>query len=147
MYDPLKVFLVEDEVLLQMQLDLYLQDAGHRVVGYASSAQEASKRISETEVDLAFVDIHLTDGPTGLHVGRELATRKIPFVFVTANARRIPDDFCGAIGVIGKPYSQSGIGEAINFLLSAIRCPPPPPPVPPSLVLATNIKEEWNLSP
>ena len=92
--DPqLRVFVVEDEALLQMQLEIFLEEAGHLLVGSATSLAEAIAHAEAAMPDLALVDIHLADGPTGVAVGRALADRGIPVVFMTANARRIPGRF------------------------------------------------------
>ena len=35
---------------------------------------------------------------------------------MTANAKRIPEDFVGACGVIAKPYTERGVRNAIRFV-------------------------------
>ncbi len=126
MSEPLRVLIVEDEALLLMQLEMILEDAGHIVVGTAMSASEAIKVAEKTRPDLAFVDVHLLDGPTGLTVAQHLrSVDDTLVVFLTANAKRIPDDYAGAAGVIAKPYSQAGITAAIAFIHECIRQPPP----------------------
>ena len=44
---------------------------------------------------------------------------------MTANAKKVPDDFVGAMGIIAKPYSQSGIAASIRYLEESVRRPPP----------------------
>jgi CheY-like chemotaxis protein len=145
MEPQLRVFVVEDEALLQMQLEIFLEEAGHLLVGSATALAEAIAHAEAAMPDLALVDIHLADGPTGVAVGRALADRGIPVVFMTANARRIPDDFSGAIGIISKPYTQAGVIEALRFLVGAVKNPPPEQLPPPSLVLAPALAERWHL--
>ncbi|MBZ9937769.1 response regulator [Mesorhizobium sp. BR1-1-16] len=142
----LRVFVVEDEVLLQMQLEVFLDEAGHLMVGSATTMHEAITRAPTAGADLALVDIHLADGPTGVEVGRALADMGLPVVFMTANARRIPADFSGAIGIISKPYSQTGVAEALKFLVSAVKHPPPEAPLPPCLTLAPALAERWRVN-
>jgi DNA-binding response OmpR family regulator len=144
--DRLRVFIVEDEVLLQMQLEMYLEEAGHGVAGVAVSSREALRTAMGSEADIALVDIHLADGPTGVRVGRELADQGLPVVFLTANAARLPEDFSGAIGVIGKPYTQAAIAETLDFLVAAVLNPPPAKPVPDALTLAPSVSAKWRLA-
>ncbi len=126
MSDPLRVLIVEDEALLLMQLEMTLEDEGHIIVGTAMSSAEAINVAEQTRPDLAFVDIHLLDGPTGLTVAQHLRAKgETLVVFVTANAKRVPDDYVGAAGLIAKPYSQNGIVSAIKYLHQCIRRPPP----------------------
>jgi len=142
--EALRVLVVEDEALLAMHLEDFLEEEGHTVVGSAVSSREALELAAATEPDLALVDIHLVDGPTGLEVGRYIAqSLGVAVVFMTANAKRIPDDFVGAIGVVAKPYTNHGLSAALRFLIQAIRSPPPPMPEPTSLKLAPTFGEQW----
>lgn len=140
----LRVLVIEDEALLVMQLESFLEESGHTVVGSAVSSSEAFKMGKETGANLALVDVHLTDGPTGVEVGQYLAqSLGMAVVFMTANPRRIPNDFVGAIGVIAKPYTTHGLSSALRFLINAVHRPPPPMPGPASLQLAPAFKERW----
>ena len=113
----LRILVVEDEVLIALELECLLDDLGHVTVGIAGSSAEAIALGRSAEPDVAFVDIHLVDGPTGVEVARALASDpRITVVFMTANAKRIPDDFAGAIGVIAKPYSESVVASILDWV-------------------------------
>jgi DNA-binding response OmpR family regulator len=140
----LRVLIVEDEVLLAMELEMALTDAGHEVVGHAMTCDDALGLARERKPDVAFVDIHLLDGPTGVIACekiREQTTASV--IFLSANAARIPPDFAGAVGVIGKPYSMAGIHSAIDYLWEGIADPPPRKERPASLTLAPAFAEQW----
>lgn len=139
----LSFLIVEDEVLLQMQLSFMLEDAGHVIAASASSLSEALDAIERAQIDIALVDIHLADGPTGLDVGRKLAEAGIPYLFLTANTARIPADFAGGWGVIGKPYSQAAMMDALKFLEVAVLGPPPQLPPPAGIQLSPNAERLW----
>ena len=142
---PLRVLIVEDEAPLAMQLEAFLTDAGHEVVGWATSSSEAMEMYQRTRPDLAFIDLHLADGNTGLDVAREIrASDHSMVVFITANVSMVPEDFAGAIGVIGKPYSLQGIGSALKYLHEGIVAPPPEGVLPRSLTLAPDYRERWS---
>jgi two-component system, response regulator PdtaR len=114
---PLRILIVEDELLIALELESLLQDMGHDVVGIASSSGRAFAMAAELEPDLAFVDIHLSDGPTGIDVARRLTGgHDVTVLFMTANAKRIPEDFAGARGVIAKPYTERGVREALSYV-------------------------------
>ena len=137
---PLRVMIVEDEMLLAMQLAAQVGDAGHEVVGVASAVTEALDLAEKRKPDLAFVDIELADGPTGVDlVGRLVQASPTVVVFVTGNAKRIPSDFAGAAGVLAKPYTRVALREAIAFFSRAIG-PGAPPPPPPGLTLSPNVR-------
>lgn len=116
----MKIMIVEDEALLALELELEVESAGHVVVGTAASRKAAIDIIDASVPEFAFVDVHLSDGPSGIDIGRRLAERKIPFVFVTGNVKRIPDDFVGALGAIEKPYTMNGLQNALTYIAETI---------------------------
>ncbi|HEX2552467.1 MAG TPA: response regulator [Microvirga sp.] len=119
MDSSLQILIVEDEILIALELESLLQDSGHSVVGIAASSEEALALGAECRPDLAFVDIHLADGPTGVEVARSLAREHgIMVLFMTANAKRIPDDFTDAHGVISKPYTERGVQQALDYVIA-----------------------------
>jgi two-component system, response regulator PdtaR len=114
---PLRILIVEDEILIGLELESLLQDFGHEVVGIAASSDDALTLGRDLNPDLAFVDIHLADGPTGVDVARHLsAQHQVTVIFMTANSKRIPEDFAGARGVIAKPYTERGVREALAYV-------------------------------
>jgi len=67
-----RILIIEDEALVAMELRFVLEDLGHEVVGTVADAASARAIAREEDIDLALVDIHLSDGPTGIELGREL---------------------------------------------------------------------------
>lgn len=141
---PLRVLIVEDEALLAMELESIVEDAGHSVVGWATSSAEAMKLVDQTQADVAFVDMHLTDGATGLDVAAYIRdSRSAMVVFLTANPKRIGDDFAGAVGVIGKPYTVNGLMAALRYIQEGVRTPPPVSERPSGFTLSPQYRSEW----
>ncbi len=137
MDDPLRVLIVEDEALLMMQLETTIEDEGHDIVGTAMTSGEAIELARLVEPDIAFVDLQLLDGPTGIYVARFLrSSEKTIVVFITANANRVPGDYEGAAGIVSKPFSQAGITATVRYLAECVRRPPPDLPVPVELRVA-----------
>lgn len=145
--EPLKVLIVEDEALLAMELESLVEDSGHSVVGWATSSSQARALIDTTDADIAFVDVHLTDGPTGVDVAQYAAEkRKSMVVFMTANPKRIPENFAGAIGVIAKPYTMNGLTAALRYLQEGVRRPPPVSARPVGFTLSPDFALTWGPS-
>ena len=127
----LRILVVEDEALIALELEFLLDDLGYVTVGVAASSAEAIALGRATAPDVALVDVHLVDGPTGVDVARALsADPRTTVVFMTANAKRIPDDFAGAFGVIAKPYSERAVASTLDYVAGcrAGRVPAPPCP-------------------
>ena len=143
---PLRVLIVEDEVLVANELEYVIQSSGAEPVGHAMTAEEAIKLARETLPDLALVDVHLADGPTGIDAAREMTEHCGAVVlFITANLRRLPDDFAGACGVMTKPYSERQIRLALDFIRGCVidgRCDGPPPL---GLTLSPDYRRRWGV--
>ena len=108
-----RILIVEDEALVAMELRFVLEDLGNQVVGTAADARTARNLVRETEVDLALVDIHLSDGPTGIELGRELGQEiGVTVLFMTANPGMVRQGVAGTIGVLSKPTDERAVQTA-----------------------------------
>jgi CheY-like chemotaxis protein len=144
---PLNVLIVEDEVLIAEELSFLVREAGYRDVGHAMSSAEAVELARALGPDLALVDVHLTDGPTGIDVARRIADDCGGVVlFMTANVKRLPDDFAGACGVIGKPYSEQTVKTALAYLGCCLRNGRAPGVPPIGLQLAPAWRARWGVA-
>ena len=103
-----KILVVEDEILVAMEFENLLHDLGHQSVGIASDSRRAMELAGDAEV--AFVDLNLVDGATGVELGRALAGRGVTVVYMTANPEQLGRGVAGTIGVISKPVV--GLGTA-----------------------------------
>ncbi|MDQ8028310.1 MAG: response regulator [Brevundimonas sp.] len=113
-----RILIIEDEALVAMELRFVLEDLGHEVVGVAADARTARNLVRETEVDLALVDIHLSDGPTGIDLGRELAQQLgVTVLFMTANPGMVRNGVAGTIGVLTKPADERAVQKAVDYAL------------------------------
>ena len=68
---PIRVFLLDDHEVVRRGVRELLEDAGLEVVGEASTADEAIRRIPPTRPDVAVLDVRLPDG-NGVEVCREV---------------------------------------------------------------------------
>ncbi len=140
----LKVLIVEDQFLIAKQLEILIESAGHTIVGTATSRETACKMADETQPDIVLLDISLADGPTGLDIAEYLSSvSKAEVVFTTANKRRVPDDFCGALGVIEKPFTRLGLLSAIDYIFANLSDRLQVPEKPNSLVLSPDYRMRW----
>jgi len=113
-----RILIIEDEALVAMELRFVLEDLGHEVLGVAATAQAARDLVRENDVDLALVDIHLSDGPTGINLGRELGqVMGVSVLFMTANPGMVRDGVAGTIGVLSKPTDEHAVQTAVDYAL------------------------------
>lgn len=142
---PLNVLIVEDEPLLAMDVEMMVEDAGHRVIGEAASLYDVEALDPAKSPDIAFVDMQLARNTTGLEVCALIQQRwsNTIIVFVTANPKKIPDDFSGAHGVIPKPFSRHGFMTALHYLQESVCTPPPVTALPGSFVPSKHLSAMW----
>lgn len=113
-----RILIIEDEALVAMELRYVLEDLGHEVVAAVADATTARRVVRETEVDLALVDIHLSDGPTGVSLGRELGQDMgVTVLFMTANPGMVRQGVAGTIGVLSKPTEERAVQTAVDYAL------------------------------
>jgi DNA-binding LytR/AlgR family response regulator len=142
---PLNILIVEDEALLAMDLEFIVGDVGHRVIGTAVSLREVQNFPESFDPHVAFVDMQLAEDSNGIEVTAHIAERwpDAVIIFLTANVKKIPDDFAGAHGVIAKPFSRAGMISALNYLEQGICEPPPLMTIPSSLQASPALSAAW----
>ena len=103
---------------MAMELRFVLEDLGYEVVDTVADAKSARNVVLETPVDLALVDIHLSDGPTGVELGRDLANdQNVTVLYMTANPGMVRDGVAGTIGVLTKPTDERAVQTAVDYAL------------------------------
>ena len=113
-----RILIIEDEALVAMELRFVLEDLGYEVVGSAADARTALDLVKQKEVDLALVDIHLSDGPTGVELGRGLANDNgVTVLYMTANPGMLREGVAGTIGVLPKPTDEYAVQKAVDYAL------------------------------
>lgn len=145
---PLRVLIVEDEALLAMDIESMIQDAGHLVIAESSSLGDVEALDIALRPDLAFVDVQLAKGSSGLDVCKLIHERwaDTAIVFVTANPLKIPPDYCGHHGVIPKPFSRNGLMSAMRYIEEGVCDPPPVSPRPTSFIASPATDALWTVS-
>lgn len=120
-HEPLKVFVVEDESLVAMDLEERLTKMGYVVCGVADSGEEALAAITSMPVDLVLMDIHLRDGVDGVDVASALRrASNVPVVFVTAHADETTLRRAGQaepFGYVLKPFDERELRATIEMAL------------------------------
>ncbi|HZV85697.1 MAG TPA: response regulator [Brevundimonas sp.] len=115
---PARILIIEDEALVALELRFVLEDLGYEIAGMAADACTARKLVQEQDVDLALVDIHLSDGPTGIDLGRELGQELgVTVLFMTANPGMLRQGVAGTIGVLSKPSDERAVQTAVDYAL------------------------------
>jgi DNA-binding response OmpR family regulator len=110
-----RVLIVEDAVLLALELETGLSEAGAEIVGPAYELEEAMALL-DRPIDAAVLDANL-NGRSVTPVAEALARRNVPFVFATGYGETggAPGGFDAP--VIRKPYDVTQVAAAVADLL------------------------------
>ena len=73
MSDARSILIVEDEPLIAMMLEDFLETLGHEVVATCESVEEAIERVEAGGFDVAIIDVQLKDGKQVWPVADRLA--------------------------------------------------------------------------
>jgi len=85
---PLRIFIVEDDILAAEKLEFRLKDLGYQIAGWTRSGEEALERIAKDKPDLALLDIDLKSGGgdmDGVELGMNLRqSYTFPIIYLTS---------------------------------------------------------------
>nr|WP_070959359.1 response regulator [Hyphomonas sp. Mor2] len=114
------LLIIEDEPLISSQLKRLAESQGHKVVGIASTANEAITISKAQSLDLVLCDINLADGSQGTDAinGMNIDDR-VPVVYITAYPEKyLSRSNKGPSYLITKPfdpdYCKAVIGHALK---------------------------------
>jgi len=107
------ILIVEDEPLIAMMLEDFLESFGHRIVGVADSVGDAMALVDAGGFDIAIIDVHLKQGEHIWPVADRLADEGIPFVLATGGHIEPPPPRHADAPVLSKPYTIDSIEPAL----------------------------------
>lgn len=115
---PTSVLLVEDDPIIAADMRATLERHGYRVQ-VAEDAAGALEAIAARPPDVALLDVGLARG-SGIEVGRALAARDTPFVYVTGQTDPATLSILGATspaGYVSKPFDDNQLVGALRVAL------------------------------
>ncbi|HEX4737042.1 MAG TPA: response regulator [Allosphingosinicella sp.] len=102
------VLIVEDEPLISMMLEDFLDSLGHEVAGTCDNLADALGRVEQGGFDVAIIDVNL-NGQQVWPVADRLAAKGIPYVLATGGHIDPPPAAHAAAPVLSKPYTLDAI--------------------------------------
>jgi DNA-binding response OmpR family regulator len=111
-----RVLLVEDEPLIAMMLEDFLDALDRQCAGTADCVAAAMPLVEAGEIDCAILDVNLRGGEKSWPIATALAERAIPFVFATGGA---DDMIAGEFRdrpILQKPFTLDGVEKALAAL-------------------------------
>ncbi|GLK47664.1 hypothetical protein GCM10017620_06370 [Brevundimonas intermedia] len=116
---PLTLLVVEDDPDAAQQLVEALIEAGHGVVGPASSAETAEALASLSNLDVALVDINLSGQSNGVDLARTLNTSwGVPTIFLSGDVGETARNADASVALILKPYQAADVVRALDAVVA-----------------------------
>ena len=114
---PLRILVVEDEMIIAFFIEDCLAALGHEIVGPASRVGRAMRLVQTEELDLALLDINVA-GEEIYPVAAGLKARGIPFIFLSGyGSRGLNGEWIGS-ALLDKPFApealECGIADAVR---------------------------------
>ena len=113
---PLSILIVEDEPLIAMMLEDFIDALGHSVAGSVDTVAAALDKVRETPFDVAILDVHLRNGEASWTVADALADRGTAFVIATGGMIEPPPARHAAVPTLPKPFTIDRVESAIAGL-------------------------------
>jgi DNA-binding response OmpR family regulator len=109
-----RILIVEDEPLIAMMLEDFIDAMGKQCVGTCDTVQSALATIADEGPDAVILDINLSGGEKSWPVADALAERGIPFVF-SSGGDEVTDGHADRPR-LAKPYTMDGVEKALAEL-------------------------------
>lgn len=112
------ILIVEDEPLIAMMLEDFLDSLGHKVVGTCETVQDALAKVDEGGFDVAIIDVHLK-GEHVWPVADRLTERGVPFILATGGHISPPPAQHADAPILAKPYTLDAVEPALDAACAA----------------------------
>lgn len=125
METPVKILVVEDEMVIAANIALQLTNLGYEVTGIIPRGEDALLHLKENQPDIVLLDINLKGKLDGIEMAKQIQKeRSIPIIYLTANADE--DHFNRAkatnpYAFISKPYKKLDLQRAIELTINRIQ--------------------------
>ena len=113
MSEPRNILIVEDEPLIAMMLEDFLESLGHSISATCDSVDTAMIEVEKGGFDVAILDVNLK-GRNVWPVAKRLREQGVPFVIASGGHVDPPPAEFAAVPLIEKPYTVDRVTPAIN---------------------------------
>jgi len=110
------ILIVEDEPLIAMMLEDFLDILDKQTAGTVDTVAGALEKLESGSVGAAILDVNLRGGEKSTPIAEALAARDIPFVFATGGGDESVDAQFRDRPRLQKPYTMDGVAKALAQL-------------------------------
>ena len=111
-----RILIVEDEPLISMMLEDFLDALDRQVAGIADNVAEALTLVAQGGIDGAILDVNLRAGETSWPIAEALAAAGIPFLLATGGSGDTIAEAYRDRPVLSKPFTMDSVAKALDGL-------------------------------
>src|SRR6187402_3710494 len=112
---PLSVLVVEDEPLIAMMIEDFIDMLGYELAGSHDTVAEALIRVEQGGFDVAILDVNLRDGACW-PVADAFKAKGIPFVLASGGHVEPPPAAHADAAQLAKPFTLDGVQAALEAI-------------------------------
>lgn len=116
MTSPQRILIVEDEPLIAMMIEDFLDMLGKSHAGTADSVASAMAIVGAGGVDAAILDVNLSGGEQSWPIADALAAQGVPFILATGGSGDMVVDAHRDRPVLAKPFTMDAVEQALAAL-------------------------------
>ena len=116
-----RILVVEDETIVALDLETWLEQLGYMVAATVQSGEEAVARTLEARPDLVLMDIHLLGSLDGIEAANLIRVHSdVPIIYLTAYGNEANSERARVLNTsfILKPFEQKDLEAAIQSFLT-----------------------------
>jgi DNA-binding response OmpR family regulator len=113
---PHRILIVEDEPLIAMMLEDFLDALDREVAGSADSVSAALELVAAGGIDAAILDVNLRGGETCWPIADALVAAGIPFLLATGGAGDMIAGPYRDRPILSKPFTMDNVDSALTAL-------------------------------
>lgn len=123
--EPVRILIVEDDLLVAAQVETTLTEAGFDIVGVATTGEEAIEIAGKDPPDLAVMDVRLAGDRDGVDTALELfGSHGIRCIFASAHTddeARQRAESGAPFGWLQKPYTMASLTHMVRTAVNEVR--------------------------
>lgn len=123
---PIKILIVEDEMVIAANISLQLNSLGYEVTGICPRGEEAIRSIKQNQPDIVLMDISLKGDIDGIETVQIMQNdNDIPVIYLTANADDLNFNRAKTThpyAFISKPFKKLDLQRAIELIINQVQC-------------------------
>ena len=113
---PNSILIVEDEPLIAMMLEDFLDVLGKTLAGTADNVAAALALVEAGGIDAAILDVNLRAGERSWPVADALAAKGVPFILATGGSSDSLADEYRDRPTLPKPFTMDAVSKALDGL-------------------------------